>query len=70
MKQAHLYNLKATWRIRPDWDINILSINTECISMWLPKQENEEDYIISVSITLVKRNATIEKESFLAKGID
>lgn len=69
-KWAHKYNLKVKWSKREDWDINILAINTEVINMWLPKEESEDDHIISVNIQLLERNVEKVKDGFLAKGID
>ena len=69
-KMAHKYNLKVKWSKRAEWNINILSISTEAISMWLPKEETEEDYITNVNIQLIERNVEKVKSSFLAKGID
>jgi hypothetical protein len=67
---AHKYKLKVKWSKRAEWDINILAINAEVITMWLPKQENEDDYIVSVHIELLEKNVEKVKNTFLAKGID
>jgi argininosuccinate synthase len=69
IKIAHKYNLKVKWSKRAEWDINILSISAEAISMWLPKEETEEDYIMNVNIQLLEKNVEKVKCSFLAKVI-
>ena len=69
-KMAHKYNLNVKWNKRVDWNINILSISTEAISMWLPRIETGEDYITNVNIQLIERNVEKVKWNFLAKGID
>lgn len=70
MKSAHKYNLKVQWSNKPDWNINILSISAEAVTMWLPKEETESTYIKGVQITLIKRDAEQVKDEFLAKGLD
>lgn len=52
-KIAHKYNLKVKWSKRPEWDINILAISAEIVCLWLPREETEEDYIISAHIQLL-----------------
>ena len=69
-KMAHKYNLKVKWNKRADWDVNILSISTEAISMWLPRIETRDDYITNVNIQLIERNVEKVEWHFLAKGID
>lgn len=68
-KMAHKFNLKVKWSKRADWDINVLAISAEVVTMWLPKEEKEDDHIISVNIQLLERNAEKVKSNFLAKGI-
>lgn len=73
-KYAHKYNLKVKWSKRAEWNVNILAINAETVTMWLPKGndsagEKEEDYIVGVNIQLLERNVELVKPGFLAKGI-
>jgi hypothetical protein len=75
MKQAHKYRLIVKWSNRPDWNINILAIDAEAVSTWLPcdgssVSENEERYITSVEIQLIERNAEMVKDNFVARGLD
>ncbi len=70
LKMAHKYNLKVVWSKRAEWDITILSISAEAISMWLPKEEAEDDHVVSYSVQLLERNVEKIKDNFLAKGID
>ena len=74
-KPAHKYKLTVKWSNKPDWNIIILAIDAEAITMWLPKSgsqnaETDETYIISVEIKLLERNVERVKDNFLAKGID
>ena len=74
-KMAHKYKLNVKWSNKPDWDITILAIDAEAITMWLPKSgyqnsETDETYIISVEIQLLERNIERVKGNFLAKGIN
>ena len=68
MQMAHKYKLKVVWSKRDNWNINILAINTEVISIFLPKQEAEDDFIVKVSIELMERNVKEVKTDFLAKA--
>lgn len=70
MKTAHKYKLEVTWNWRKKWEFTILAINAEVVSMWLPKQEPEDDFIINVSIQLLARDIEEVSDTFLAKGID
>lgn len=75
VKMAHKYNLIVKWNNKEDWNITILAIDTETVTMWLPKSgfqnmETEETYIVGVEIKLLERNFEIVKDGFLAKGID
>ena len=70
MKKAHKYKLFVKWSSGDDWNITILSVNTEVITSWLPRQETSEKHIIECKITLIERDAEDVKENFLAKGID
>ena len=74
-KMAHKYKLNVKWSNKPDWNITILAIDTEAVTMWLPKSgsqnmENDETYIVNVEIQLLERNVEKVKDSFIAKGID
>jgi hypothetical protein len=75
-KMAHKYKLIVKWSNKPDWNITILAIDAESVTMWLPKSsgsqnmENDETYIVSVEIQLLERNVEKVKDSFIAKGID
>jgi hypothetical protein len=72
---SHKYKLNVKWSNKPDWNITILAIDAEAVTMWLPKSgsqnmENDETYIVSVEIQLLERNVEKVKDSFIAKGID
>lgn len=53
MKSAH--KLKVQWSNKPDWNINILSISAEAVTMWLPKEETESTYIKGCSNNFNKK---------------
>lgn len=74
-RMAHKYKLTVKWSNKPDWNITILAIDAEAITMWLPKSgsqnaETDETYVVSVEIQLLERNVERVKDNFLAKGID
>lgn len=69
MSMLHKYSLNVKWNNKPDWNITILAMTTEMISMWLPKEETEDTYIISVEIKLLEKNVETYK-NYIAKGID
>lgn len=74
-RMAHKYKLTVKWSNKPDWNITILAIDAETITMWLPKSgsknaETDETYIVSVKIQLLERNVERVKDNFLAKCID
>jgi len=69
MKKAHKYKLEVKWSNRKSWDVDILAINAEVVKMFL-HNETENDFIINVNISLIERNVSNERDSFLAKVLD
>ncbi len=62
MKQAHKYNLKATFSNGVTWDLNILAVSASWLFCWI--NEKQSDILDTFKIELLERNVTFVKSDF------
>lgn len=69
---AHKYSLKVKWNKRTEWDmdINLLAINSRAVTMEIPFEQTEEDYIVYINVQLLERNVEKVNSNFSVKRID
>lgn len=69
MKLAHKYRLKVNFSSGVNWNFEVVAVNVENVSTFIPRQETDERYILSSSIELIERNFEEVKDNFCAKTL-
>jgi len=70
MKKANIYRLIILFSNGSIWDLKVLAINTEVISLLFPRDETPNKYVKKTTIEMIEFESENVEQSFLCKVLD